>query len=469
MSSFNAFNINPNIGSQTVRRNQPAGGLPQGLTLNPLTGEFIPASATTTRFPASPFPQLIPQQMAEAQTQLSTTRQGAPPGVEISAGRFSQQQQPAGQFFQPGPQQQAGVAPPTGLIGAEQALFGGAQGAIGAVQGAGAVGRQDITGGQVGALQQLGGATQALQQGQEQGLQFLGGATEQAVSPLQGFIDPGQRSIDLQADLSGANGPQAQAAAFAAFQQDPGTQFLAQEQEQALIRNAAATGGLGGGRIRQALQRNAFSRAQTDLQRRIGNLQGISGQGLQAAGQVGQLRGQQAIAGTSLIGQGAVAQADIQTLAANVEQSTGVNLAQLEQQTGVNVGQILENLGSQSAEVRTQAGQDLSNAIQTASGQLADLQQNLGAGVSDINAGQIQNIGNLLIDRGLADANSERQLATILGNLAVGQGTLAANIASNIGQINAAGVLGQGTAIATAITELGKDEGVTDFLEGLFS
>ena len=71
----------------------------------------------------------------------------------------------------------------------------------------------------------------------------IGQIINQGSAGLEAFMDPGQQANQLQAALSGALGPEAQAEAFANFQSSPGTQFLQQQGERALMRNAAARGG----------------------------------------------------------------------------------------------------------------------------------------------------------------------------------------------------------------------------------
>lgn len=104
---------------------------------------------------------------------------------------------------------------------------------------------------------------------------------------LQSRLDPfstvGQQAVGEQGALLGLSGPEAQQAALGRFTESPGQQFLRERQERALLRNASAIGGLGGGNIRTALQEQAFGRAQTNLDRQIQQLGGLAGQGLQAA------------------------------------------------------------------------------------------------------------------------------------------------------------------------------------------
>lgn len=87
--------------------------------------------------------------------------------------------------------------------------------------------------------------------------------------------------------------------ALAAFAETPGQQFLRERQERSLLRSASATGQLGGGNVRTALQEQAFGRAATQLgefQNRLAALSGgaqtattnVAQLGAQTAGQIGQ-------------------------------------------------------------------------------------------------------------------------------------------------------------------------------------
>jgi len=124
------------------------------------------------------------------------------------------------------------------------------------------------------------GSEQALQQGLQGSLQALGQgigsaqgeidlATGRAVAPLTGFTQQGQQASQQQAALSGALGQEAQAQAFQGFQSSPGQQFLQQEAERSLLRNQAATGGLGGGNVLRELQKQAIGLAQCLLSGQI--------------------------------------------------------------------------------------------------------------------------------------------------------------------------------------------------------
>jgi hypothetical protein len=156
------------------------------------------------------------------------------------------------------------------------------------------------------------------------------GLTESAFAPT---IASGQGAFDQQAALSGALGPEAQKAAFANFQASPGQQFLQQQGEKALLRNAAATGQLGGGRTQQALQEQAIGLAQQDFANQFSRLGNVAGQGLTLQSQLGGLR--QGL-GTNIANlRGGIGQAQGDALLGNAQ--AGVNAAAAQDQGVANI------------------------------------------------------------------------------------------------------------------------------------
>ena len=109
----------------------------------------------------------------------------------------------------------------------------------------------------------------------------------------RGALDPviagGQEAFAERQALLGLGGEEARTAALGRFTESPGQVFLRERQERALLRNASALGGLGGGNVRTALQKEAFGRSQTDLDRQLARLTGVAREGT-AATQAG-LRG----------------------------------------------------------------------------------------------------------------------------------------------------------------------------------
>lgn len=418
-------------------------------------GNFAAAGGQqlTLRAPGQVLPEPDPNVQRGAPGQFTIQGTAGPHLPSSIANRIDLGGPPVGGF-------PPGVAPPTGLIGAEQALLRGGQGATGAVLQGAFQGREDITGATQRAQQNILAGQQFIDAGAQEALGQIG----QGAGVLGGFVQPGQQAFDLQAAQSGALGPEAQAAAFQAFRESPGQQFALEQAERASIRNASATGGLGGGNIRRELERQAIGFAQQDFANQFARLGQVSGLGAQAAGQTAQLRGQGA---GILAGRGAQ-QAQLSQQAASIEQQTGINLGQIAQQTGLSVADIVSNISQGQAGLRTQAGRDIAAAISATSSGLAGLQQQQGAGISDIVGSQVSNIGNLLLNQGLSDAASQQQQAIILANISTGQGSVAANVASNIGNIQAASVLGRSSALSDGIAGIAGALGDTNFLRDLF-
>jgi hypothetical protein len=140
-------------------------------------------------------------------------------------------------------------------------------------------------------------------------------ASQTAQAPFQAA---GLRALSQQEALTGLSGQEAQQQAFESFAQTPGQQFLRDQQERALLRNASAIGGLGGGNVRTALQQQAFGRAQTDIANQFNRLASISGAGQVATQNVGQL---------GSIAAGNIGQAQMQAGAARASGILGQNQA----------------------------------------------------------------------------------------------------------------------------------------------
>ena len=156
-------------------------------------------------------------------------------------------------------QQQMASGIPTGVAGAEQARQGGLK----------------------SALRSIGSGVQAGAQDYQTG-----------INQFDPYAEQGRAALGLQGALSGAQGADAQRQAFQNYTDSPGQQFLRDRGEQSILRNQAAIGGLGGGRVRQALSEHGIGMAAQDFNNQYNRLAGLSGQGLQAAGGQGQMYGQ---------------------------------------------------------------------------------------------------------------------------------------------------------------------------------
>jgi len=123
------------------------------------------------------------------------------------------------------------------------------------------------------------------------------------------FRQAGLGALEQQQALLGLSGVEAQQQALTAFQESPGQAFLRQRGEQSILRQASATGGLGGARVQEALQQQGIGFAQQDLQNQLARLSGIAGQGQVATQNVAQLGAQQASNIGNLLSAGGQAQA----------------------------------------------------------------------------------------------------------------------------------------------------------------
>jgi hypothetical protein len=164
-------------------------------------------------------------------------------------------------------------------------------------------------------------------------------------------------AAQLEAALTGALGPEAQQQAIDQFIQSPGQQFLRGEQEQALLRNQSAIGGLGGGRVRSALQEQALGRAATFQQQSIENLRNIASRE----------RGTQADIANIFTGQG-------QAIAGQ-RAGLGVNLANITTGQGAAQAAAIQNAGQAQAAGTLGIG----SAIQQGIGGLSNFAGGLGA------------------------------------------------------------------------------------------
>lgn len=258
---------------------------------------YAPQYLTTNMGQISPVGQGTPQYESEAaaraalpaqQAQLGITPQlgggyPMPPSPNVATAAPvtlpTQYQNPA-QINQGATQ-----APPTGLIGSEQALLGGYQG---------------------------------------------------AENLLLGGHQTGANANDLQASLSGANGQQAQQEAYQTFQNSPAMKYQMEQMQRAVEHSAAARGGLLGGNTLTELQRNAAGIASQDYQNQFNNLGQVADRGTQLTGMLANLRnnlGMNVSSGRTNAGM---------AIAQNAS-NTANNISSLLNQQGINVSSNLSN------------------------------------------------------------------------------------------------------------------------------
>ena len=110
--------------------------------------------------------------------------------------------------------------------------------------------------------------------------------TEERYQDAKGYLSPyrtgGQAAFDMTQALSGALGPEAQAQAYANYQESPGVQFQ-REQGMRGIEQDRAVSGMGGGSRLKALSRFNQGLAMQDFGSQFTRLQNQGNQGLAAS------------------------------------------------------------------------------------------------------------------------------------------------------------------------------------------
>lgn len=133
-----------------------------------------------------------------------------------------------------------------------------------------------------------------------EGAQIQSDAIQKAIDEMRsqfeagkGELDPysqaGLGSLEQQQALLGLLGEDKQSTAMEGFKESPGQKYLREKQEKALLQNAAAIGGLGGGNVRTALQEQAAGIAATDYDNYYNKLSGLTGGGQNAAANIAQI------------------------------------------------------------------------------------------------------------------------------------------------------------------------------------
>jgi hypothetical protein len=178
-------------------------------------------------------------------------------------------------------------------------------------------------------------------------------------------------------------GPEAQAQAYASYQESPGQGYLREQGERAITRNAAATGGLQGGNVLQELQRHGIGLAAQDFNDSFNRLGSLSSMGQNSANLLGGLQFN----------------------------------------AGSRVGDYAYGTGQALSGGRTRAGEYIAGAIgDTASG-LSRLRDEQGQRLSAIEGATSGNLSNLLTSWARDQGMSTEQLMTLLANNNMGAAT----------------------------------------------
>jgi hypothetical protein len=274
----------------------------------------------------------------------------------------------------------------------------------------------------------MGGANSAI----SGGINGVNSMIQGGQAGFQPFMQQGQGANSMQAALSGALGPAAQAEAFRNFNSSPGQQFLQDRGEQSVLRNASATGGLGGGRVMQELQRQGIGFAQQDLNDQFARLGNVADRGMQGAQGIGQLAG----IGANVRGQLAGTQANIHGNLAGIGAGQLGNLAGtgasllggLGETGGLAGANLFRGTGQDLAAGRTNAGNRIADSVAGATSALSNLRNAQGQGASDLIGGGANSLAALLAGAGAGSADDMQALMQYLTQIAGNQGNQMAGL-----------------------------------------
>ena len=147
-------------------------------------------------------------------------------------------------------------------------------------------------------------------------------AREEMRGLLQPYVSAGGPALQAQMAALGLAGPEAQQEYVAQQEQSPAFQALARQQEEALLQNASATGGLRGGNVQGALAQFRPALLNQFLEQQYGRLGGLTALGQQSAAGVGTAGMQSAGSIADLLAQGGAARAGAKLGAANAWQQS---------------------------------------------------------------------------------------------------------------------------------------------------
>lgn len=251
----------------------------------------------------------------------------------------------------------------------------------------------------------------------------------------RGYFRPyqqgGETAYQKQLALSGALGKDA---FNAARMESPYETFLFDQGMRANLAGAAATGGLGGGNVQKELQRFGQGLASQGLQQQIGNLNALSGIGLQSAGALGNLATGEA---------GALADIGMNTAQNIVGQrgqqagyvgNVGTNIAQMQQNTAQNIAAQRANIANMIAQQEQAAALQQANLLESQGINTSNMIGQQGANLININQGGYDQYIQDLLNKGINEAE-----------ILSGQGFAQAPLPNYTGMVtNALGAAGTG-------------------------
>lgn len=349
---------------------------------------------------------------------------------------------------------------------------------------------------------QLNSGISSLRQGISAGRGDINSSSQGAIDRFNPYVQTGQSALDVEAARSGALGPEAQAQAYADYLESPAQKWQREQQEKALIRNQAATGGSQSGNVLTALQEQASGRASQNFQQDLMNLRSLSERGQQGSASQANIESQAGrdlaqmemtggqselsarnAAGTAmgnLEGMGAQAALNANVSAgnnmsnlafnagsagANMMMDTGRNFADLARNAGMTEAQYQQAMSrdlssvyggaaTNIANLRSAAGNNIANQINATGSSIAQLENQLGISLAGLDQNTVNQIANLAAQQGGATSGLRTDLASLLTNLATGNANTQSGLAVQLGNANAGGVTNTGGNTASALTAM---------------
>lgn len=143
----------------------------------------------------------------------------------------------------------------------------------------------------------------------DKGVEEQRAAREEMRRLLQPYVAAGGPALEAQMGALGLSGPEAQQAYVAEQEQSPIFQALARQQEESILQNASATGGLRGGNVQGALAQFRPALLNQFLTQQYDRLGGMTALGQQSAAGVGTAGMQSATSIAGLLGEAGAARA----------------------------------------------------------------------------------------------------------------------------------------------------------------
>jgi len=152
-------------------------------------------------------------------------------------------------------------------------------------------------------------AGRAQERAADKGVAEQQAAREEMRRLLEPYVAAGGPALEAQMGALCLRGPEAQQAYVSQQEQSPIFQALKRQQEESILQNASATGGLRGGNIQGALAQFSPALLNQLLEQQYGKLVGMTALGQQSAAGVGTSGMQSANAISDLFGQAGAARA----------------------------------------------------------------------------------------------------------------------------------------------------------------